>query len=66
MDLTSLIFVIIGSCVTLAIGTTSLVWWAYRRGVDAGAEQASRAGDRARIATLERQLAVLRQQPGRG
>jgi len=62
MDVTSMIFVVIGSSVGLIVAIATLVWWAYRRGVEAGIERADRAGDRARIAALEGQISVLRRQ----
>jgi len=57
MNVALLVFTIIGSTIALVVAETTLAWWVYRRGVAAGLERAGRAGDQARIETLERKLA---------
>jgi hypothetical protein len=56
---TEAIFVIIGTVVTLLGSVAGLTWWAYRRGETAGEEKAGRAEDKARIASIERQIKQL-------
>jgi hypothetical protein len=54
------IFAILGSAVTVLGGQAGLLWWAFRRGEEAGERKAGQAEDRTKIEALEQQLAATR------
>jgi hypothetical protein len=64
MDVTLVVFTVVGTSVAVLCALAGLVWWAYKRGQAAGAEKAgrdaARAEDQAKIDALERQLAETR------
>jgi outer membrane murein-binding lipoprotein Lpp len=66
MNMTEMVFTIIGAVVTALTALAGLASWIYRRGQAAGKEKAeraaARAGDMAKIESLERQLAETRAQ----
>jgi outer membrane murein-binding lipoprotein Lpp len=66
MNVTEMVFTIIGAVITGLTALAGLASWIYRRGQAAGEEKAeratARAGDMAKFESLERQLAETRAQ----
>lgn len=54
------VFAILSSAVTVVAGLVGLLWWAYKRGEEAGERRARQAEDKAKIQELEQQLAATR------
>ena len=57
MNAAESVCIILGTVVTVLVALSSLVWWAYKRGIAAGKE---RAEDKAKIESLEWLLAETR------
>lgn len=60
MSVALALFTVISTAAVLLVALSGLVWWAYRRGVAAGAEQAARTADQAKVHVLEQLLAESR------
>lgn len=52
-------FAILSSAVTVIGGQAGLLWWAYKRGEEAGERKAGQAEDKTKIEALEQQLAAM-------
>ena len=51
-------FAILSSAVTVIGGQAGLLWWAYKRGEEAGERKAGQVEDKTKIEALEQQLAA--------
>jgi hypothetical protein len=51
-------FAILSSAVTVIGTQAGLMWWAYKRGEEAGERKAGQVEDRTKIEALEQQLAA--------
>jgi hypothetical protein len=54
------VFAILSSAVTVIGGQAGLLWWAYKRGEEAGERRAGQVENTAKIHALEQQLASTR------
>jgi hypothetical protein len=51
-------FAVLSSAVTVIGGQAGLLWWAYKRGEEAGERKADQAEGKIKIEALEQQLAA--------
>lgn len=60
MSIAVSVFAILSSAVTVIGGQAGLLWWAYKRGEEAGEHRAGQVENTAKIEALEQQLASTR------